>query len=140
MADNYLEKQMADFRAGKLSARKSPLMRRPSPLRQGEINLATRRVLVACSDFADTEALVRLFRSTGARVAFIASRDSNGTQLAQTSGSRFYPLLSPGLQPELPHEAAENIVADIRKNWHGLDLIAGNLSPLINLGSSSPQL
>lgn len=130
MADNYLEKQMADFRAGKLNARRSSPMSRPQPLKPGQIDMGRRRILVACSGYDDTETMVRLLRSTGARVAFIATPDSDGTALAQTTGARFYPVRHSGC---LTDQQADAVLADLLHNWHGLDMVAGNLSPLCNL-------
>lgn len=128
MADNYLEKQMDDFRAGRLNSRHTSPMRRMTPLKPDEVALPGKRVLVACREFDMTERLVRLFRSTGARVAFIATPGSVGTALAQSTGSRYYPVATaPESQQPDPTKIAA-VISDLRHQWHGLDLTAGDMS------------
>ena len=128
MADNYLEKQMDDFRAGRLNSRHPSPMHRVPPLKPGEVALPGKRVLVACREFELTERLVRLFRSTGARVAFIAIPGGEGTALAQSTGSRFYPV-PPAQESQQPdNEKIAAVISDLRHQWHGIDLTAGDMS------------
>lgn len=132
MADNYLEKQMDDFRSGKLSqSRTKTLGSIAHSLKPGEIFLSSHRVLVAFSDFETTALMVKLFRSTGAKVAFIATPDSAGTALAQASGARFYPI--PFTDNTLTEEQATKIIANLNHHWHGLTIITGNLHPFISI-------
>ena len=127
MADNYLEKQMEDFRAGKIAPRRSSeAMHRPQPV-------AGKRVLVACHNPADTASLVRLLRSTGARVAFIAPAGKEWQQLAQASGSRFYPATMPQSGEPLDQTQTDSILTDLKRHWHGIDIVAGDLHPFVNM-------
>ena len=79
MADNYLEKRMADYRAGKLA----------SPSR-----LAPAQPVLPAIHLHGTapEALVRALRAIGAPVSFSGPDARSGTALAQSSGSTFCPM------------------------------------------------
>lgn len=134
MADNYLEKQMEDFRAGKTTPRRSTgAMSRPSRLSPQTIAMPKMRILVACSDSTVTEATVRLMRSTGARVAFIAPPGKQWQQLAQDSGARFYPVEMPDNGIGINQNQADAIMADLRRHWFGIDMITGDIAPFVTI-------
>lgn len=134
MADNYLEKQMEDFRAGKIATRRSSeAMHRPQPVAADAVAMPGKRVLVACHNPADTASLVRLLRSTGARVAFIAPAGKEWQQLAQASGSRFYPATMPQSGEPLDQTQTDSILTDLKRHWHGIDIVAGDLHPFVNM-------
>lgn len=103
MADNYLERRMDDYRAGRLnkphqSANASAVLKYPSL-----------RVMVT-GDGRLFEAVVSRLRSLGLRVAFIGGSDT----LAQQTGARRY-----------PQGALSAIDAHIADTWGGLDISVG---------------
>lgn len=132
MADNYIEKQMEDFLAGRIGKNRTGAM----PQHKSAVNVSAdfppKRILVACRDFADTEATVKLFRSTGSKVAFIAPQGKEASQLAETAGARLYPVTPDGENGGLSASQAEKITANIIAHWRGIDLVAGNLPPFVN--------
>lgn len=79
MADNYIERQMEDFRAGRLGG-----VRRGAP--------AGPRVRVPfIGDPGATEAIVRALRQEGFRVDFTLGDTRAGNLIAQRTGARFLP-------------------------------------------------
>lgn len=93
MADNYLERRMEDYRAGKLApAHRSAASAGRAVRREGELILKfpRLRVLVAGSAGGTGEAVVRAFREIDCRVDFLDADYTAGNALAQKSGARFY--------------------------------------------------
>lgn len=103
MADNYLEKQMADYRSGRLN-------------RTRAITTAP-RVFIISDDFAKTEQMVRQYRTLGYRTAFTCKDAKAGAILAQTTGSQFHHTT------ELTQEAISHSLAYIGRHWGGVDSI-----------------
>lgn len=87
MADNFLEKQMDDYRNGR---RRNPVShsggRRPGiyPMKYPPQTVAVLR-----ADLSGGSQLIAQLIQAGATVAFTAA--SSGTAIAQTAGGRFYP-------------------------------------------------
>lgn len=100
MADNYLEKRMADYRAGLLC---------PGRKRYGKAE--SRSVLIYGPDVESVASLAAAFRSEGWRVAFCCSDRVGGSRLAQANGCRFYPFD--------PADASvrDRVAADITARW-----------------------
>lgn len=93
MADNYLERRMEDYRAGKLApAHRRAVSAARAVRREGELILKfpRLRVLVAGSAGGTGEAVVRAFREIDCRVDFLDADYTVGNALAQKSGARFY--------------------------------------------------
>lgn len=80
MADNYLEKRMADYREGRLAG---AAKRRP----------ATTSVLPPVHiHHSDPAPLVKALRALGAAVSFSGVPQPQGAALAQSTGSTYVPL------------------------------------------------
>ena len=105
MADNYLEKQMADYRAGRLN--------KPAP----SVSVKSRRVFIVTPDLAEAELLVRQYRAEGCRTAFTCSDAKSGAALAQATGSQMHHVV------ELTDQALEHSLQYINRHWGGLDLL-----------------
>lgn len=104
MADNYLEKRMADYAAGRLG--------RPSASRSSGVKFEHRVVLILGIEHPTAEAFLRLAVKAGYTVCFIADKPSFGQKMAQTHGGRFYPLPLP------------EVIADMERRGEQPDLIA----------------
>ncbi len=118
MADNYLEKRMEEYRAGKLSSRshrpiRSISLKRPS--------LPPLRVFVTGGACGIGRAIVRAFRDEGCYVAFCDNDLNAGRTTAQSTGAQFYPL--DVTDPDALEGALDNIVSR-----HGdIDVIINNV-------------
>ena len=100
MADNYLERRMADYRSGRLATTRIP---RPD---------TRRNALVADGLSPRGEARVRSLCASGQwRVAFCGNDYRRGSLLAQATGSRFYPV------DGSDREQLDTVIADIEKRW-----------------------
>ena len=91
MADNYLEKRMADYANGRLSrhcAPKSSGARRPF----AGIPYPQHTVLIIGADTAAGADMLRAFAEAGCRVRFTASDKTAGAYLSQNAGGQFYPM------------------------------------------------
>lgn len=113
MADNYLERKMEDLRSGRLSGSLSRAVRRPMP----SSPLASQRVLVAGGTDENGERLVREFRQTGCRTAFLSADRKKGQLLAQECGARFYPC------DAVDEAAIEYARTDLTRHWGGIDML-----------------
>ncbi len=93
MADNYLERRMEDYRAGKLGARKSPTAT-SSKAREGylQIPFPPRRVFVTGGAGGIGRAIVLAFRKAGCPVSFCDKDEKRGRALAQEAGAEFHPV------------------------------------------------
>lgn len=118
MADNYLEKQMEDFRAGRLG--KSVTARRiasaTSPLP------SSARILAVCPSLEFAEAVLGTLCPSAAKVAAVIPASRQATALTQRLGVRYYPLAE-GKDP-----AIDAVIRDILHNWHSLGLVIADAS------------
>lgn len=105
MADNFLEKQMADYRAGRLN--------KPVP----SVSVKSRRVFIVTADLAEAERLVRQYRSEGCRTAFTCTDAKAGAALAQATGSQLHHVA------DLTDLTLEHSLRYINRRWGGLDLL-----------------
>lgn len=119
MADNYLEKRMEEYRAGKLApkAGKSYVARQR---KAGEFVVAfpPMSVLVLCEDAALVSRVCSCFRKADFQVAFCMTDRREGTRIAQSAGCRFYPVDS-GDAGQL-----NGVVDDLADCWGAVDVVA----------------
>ena len=95
MADNYLEKRMADYQAGKTAQKsKTRVVYRRQPL------LADREIFVDDGLSHLGSALVSALRAEGARVAFSGDDPRRGASLAQQTGAQYLPPTATGRAAE----------------------------------------
>ena len=125
MADNFLEKQMEDYRAGR---RRNPVShsagRRPGiyPLKY-----PAQTVIVVNADNEGAEQVIAQFIAAGATVAFTANAD--GSAIAQRVGGRFYP------------GGLEQLVTDLQKrNEQPQTIIAFNIEDLQSGATKYPSV
>lgn len=117
MADNYLEKRMADYRAGRLSAPRGASSKKAPSYGALTIKYAKTRALIAVppevppANIERLTALARTLRGVDFQVA-LSGADAAGQALAQRYGLRFYP--SKILRADL--------LADLSKRWGGVDV------------------
>lgn len=128
MADNYLEKRMEEYRAGKLARKPRTVVansrREPSPL-EGF------RVYVTGGASGIGRAVVEAFRRVGCRVAFCDIDRVKGAATAQATGSQFHPV------DVTDAVALENSVKHVISAWGDIDIIinnvgVGNFKPFID--------
>lgn len=117
MADNYLERRMADLRSGRLGADNRRLA------------ASRRRLTAPCAVVIGGaspvgESTVRRLRSDGATVDFLDSDRREGTRIARDCGACFHPLDTLD-----PAAVAAELDAILRKRRR-IDLIAGRLPSL----------
>lgn len=121
MADNYLERKMEEYRAGKLTGKTSMKHRGSTliPATGYDVELlGTKRVLVVGDCLKDSGLeLLKLFRSIGCKVAFCDKDSKQGSAIAQQTGCRFYPVDYDD-ENKLAN-AKENLIA----HWEGLDIV-----------------
>lgn len=120
MADNYLERRMEEYRAGRLAS--VPGTRRTSRLGHTPGSLVVEypqlRVLCLLSDANLSDAVVRAFREVDCKVAFCDADLGRGNTLSQSFGARFY-----------CHDVVTSkdrllrTVADLEKVWGGIDVL-----------------
>ena len=106
MADNFLEKRMDDYRAGRLASgakRKS--------------TQAERSIVIFCERVEPVTSIAIALRKENWRVAFCLSDRAGGTQLAQAHGCRFYPF-NPANE-----EHRSRVIVDVTERWGALDCI-----------------
>lgn len=119
MADNYLEKRMEEYRAGKLAPKITRTAAAPQH-KPGEVTVAfpPMNALVLCGDAALTQTVCGAFRKADMRVAFCMADNREGTRIAQTTGSRFYPYAVDDVVK------LGSTIADLADRWGGVDVIA----------------
>lgn len=110
MADNFLERRMADYQAhgGALLARHSAGRRDAK---------SSRRVFLFDGTTTEGQERVKALRAEGCRVAFSSADQKAGTALAQATGSQFHPLQAGDV------EALKRSIAIIRRRWGGVDAV-----------------
>lgn len=121
MADNYLEKRMEEYRAGRLAPKTRVVVRDTRQMKRepGEYSLVfpPMRVAIIGGDVGMVGALARKFRSVGCQVAICHGDSKNCTRIAQTEGCRYYPF-----DPQV----AENrlrMIDDLTVRWGGTDVV-----------------
>ena len=117
MADNYLEKRMDDYRNGRLHVKKSAASSSTGSRRSP---LAGKRVLVTGGANGIGRAIVAAFRNVGCRVAIFDSDCRHGNEVAQQTGSRFYPC-----DLAVTGQIA-NRMQQLFDDWGDLDIIINN--------------
>ena len=105
MADNFLEKQMEDYRSGRLAM----AIRRPA--------VGATSVFIVGDDREAIERCVRKCRALGWRTAFADRDQQRGRDLAQCTGSQHHPI-----DASDPASIARS-VETIRSRWKSLDLV-----------------
>ena len=119
MADNYLEKRMEEYRAGKLASKggKSYMLRQR---KAGEFVLAfpPMSVLVLCEDAALAGRVCGCFRKADFQVAFCMADRREGTRIAQSAGCRFYPVATSDAG------RLDGVVDDLTERWGAVDVVA----------------
>ena len=130
MADNYLERKMEDYRAGKGNSPKS--QRVSSVPKPGTINIKfpPRRVFVTGGASGIGKAIVEAFRKADCRVAFCDIDSKAGTATAQATGAQFYPVDVRDV------DALEACLTRLLNSWGDIDVIVnnvgvGNFKPLV---------
>lgn len=116
MADNYLERKMEDYRAGKSSGSK-----RPSSPGSPRKRLKGKRVFVTGGARGIGSAIVEEFIREGARVAFCDIDSELGRKVAEQTGARFYPC------DVADAEAFDHILNDVISYFGDLDIIVNNV-------------
>lgn len=118
MADNYLEKQMEDFRAGRLgksvTARCAASATSPLP--------SSARILALCPSLEFAEAVLGALCPSAARVAAVIPASREAAALTQRLGVRYYPVA----EGKTPDTGA--VIRDILHNWHSLGLVIADAS------------
>lgn len=136
MADNYLEKRMEEYRAGKLAPKSSRTTAAPQR-KPGEVTVAfpPMNALVLCGDAVLTQTVCGAFRKADMRVAFCMADSLEGTRIAQTTGGRFYPYALDDVAK------LESAIDDLADRWGGVDVIA-DLRGLTaaDFGDSAPDM
>ncbi|MDE6438946.1 MAG: hypothetical protein K2L62_04755 [Muribaculaceae bacterium] len=113
MADNFLEKQMEDFRAGRLG---KPAVRRR--ISSGQASpLGQARILVVCRSLEFAQASLEVLCPAAAKVAAVIPASASASALTQRLGARYYPT------PDGKESDIMDVMRDILHNWHTLDLI-----------------
>lgn len=133
MADNYLERKMEDYRAGKGNSPKS--QRVSSMHKPGTINIKfpPRRVFVTGGASGIGKAIVEAFRKADCRVAFCDIDAKAGATTAQATGAQFYPV------DVCDVEALEACLARLLNAWGDIDVIVNSVgvSNFVSLVESS---
>lgn len=117
MADNYLENKMEQLRSGKLNA---DIRRAAVKPRKGmwQIAFPSRRVLLAISDSAITDSLIREYLKLDCKVAILENDKTRGERLAHDCGIRLYNI-APHSQKDEIAKAFENLM----HAWKDVDII-----------------
>ncbi len=138
MADNYLEKRMEDYRAGRLgrpSGRAVATVPRSSSGNGLFVPFPPVRFLIVSPSLSPLAlAVAAMARTVGGRVALLSDERRRGSSEAQRLGLRFY--------PGIPFD---RVLDDISGRWGPLDVIFSETSlpdlpcrviPLRDLGGS----
>lgn len=122
MADNYLEKRMEDYRAGKFAGK----ARQKTGVQLHRPNQLTipyppqLRVFITGGASGIGESCVEAFRKIDAKVAFCDIDSKRGNETAQKLGARFYPL-------DIKDTAKlEKAITDVLATWGDIDVLINN--------------
>lgn len=122
MADNYLERKMEDYRAGRTGSFHTT---RPA-------KAITAGIFIAGSDTDAVERLAVVFAGKGWKVAIAHPDMKRGSRLAQKHGLQHHPI-DCGTAGKMPEA-----IGEIMRRWNRLDLIMicgeADLSGLAELG------
>ena len=108
MADNYLEKQMDDYRSGRLKTSKPAV-------KASALTSLVRGQRLLFTDYLPFRQLIPALVEAGAKVAFLSSDTKAATAFAQQSGAQFHP--SPALTPATVSDALSSALALISRRW-----------------------
>lgn len=120
MADNYLENKMEEYRSGKLTARRV-IASSPRPKNAFPLTFPPLRVLVTGGACGIGRSIVEIFRTIGSQVAFCDIKKAEGTEVAQRTGARFYPL------DVTDENSLTRCVLDIFNRWGDVDVVVNNV-------------
>lgn len=118
MADNYLEKQMEDFRAGRLG--KTPARRSAAPQ---SLLPPSARILVVCRSLECASRILCALSPCAGKIAAAIPASKEATALTQRLGVRFYPVAE-GNEPDM-----DAITRDLLHVWHALSLVISDYPP-----------
>lgn len=124
MADNYLEKKMEEYRAGRLAPRRKAT---PAP-RRATSPLEGRRVYITGGASGIGRAIVEAFIGAGCRVAFCDIDRVKGAATAQSTGSQFHPV------DVTDADALQRSVERVIAAWGDIDIIINN----VGIGNFKP--
>lgn len=120
MADNYLEKRMEDYRAGRLAPKSRVVVHTAAAKRNpGDfvVEFPPMRILVIGGALPLVSALVKNFRKVDCQVALCHGDTRALTPLAQKEGCRYYPF-------DPTDEAKRSrVVDDLSERWGGVDVV-----------------
>lgn len=117
MADNFLEKQMEDYRAGKFA----PKPRHSVNIQAKQPVYPHLRVFVTGGASGIGKACVEAFREVNAQVAFCDIDAKTGAITAQKSGARFYPIDASS------SAKLSSALEDVVSHWGDIDVIINNV-------------
>lgn len=117
MADNYLEKQMEDYRAGKFA----PKPRHAAHIPAKQPVYPPLRVFITGGASGIGRACVEAFREVNAQVAFCDIDQKAGTLTAQKFGARFYPIDASS------SAKLSSALEDVAQRWGDIDVIINNV-------------
>jgi len=132
MADNYLEQRMEDLRSGRIARENSEAARKAGhkaikPTRTGvkthrwSLLYPELRVIVTGGANGIGRGVVEAFRAINCKVAFCDVESKSGSQLAQKTGARFYPV------DVRDAEALERMLDDVAGCWGDIDVVVNNV-------------
>ena len=118
MADNWLERRMDDYRAGRLAAPRSKPTKPSTPTPSRIAPLAGSRIFIRCRSVSASPAataLVRMLASTGCKIAFTDTDSVAGNRLAQDTGTQCHPI-------DIADEVAlKRSIELVTRRWGGID-------------------
>lgn len=117
MADNYLEKRMADYRSGRsaLSVRKVSLG--PSAGRFA-VKIPSVRILAIGDIMGSLEKTVTLLSQCGCKVAFAAEGNVENQKFSQRTGTLLVPVAE-----DMSDAIKERIYEEMSDRWGGVDVV-----------------
>lgn len=118
MADNYLERRMEEYRAGKLVPKRRAVSGSVSR-KEGDFILSfdSMNVIVLGGSLLFASAVVEVFRKVNCRVALCHSEEKKCRELAQRSGCRYYPF-----DPD-DGERRDYVIDDVMDRWGSVDVV-----------------
>lgn len=120
MADNYLEKRMEDYRAGRLAPKSRVVVHTVAAKRNpGDfiVEFPLMRILVIGGALPLVAAMVKKFRKVDCQVALCHVDTHTMTPLAQKEGCRYYPF------DPTDDTKRNRVVDDLSARWGGVDVV-----------------